>query len=71
MICYNFNFNNWLYENGFWLSQLFDFNKTLESQWQKCQACKSFDAENKFLTQFGCTVKITLDIYQIHILLDK
>ena len=38
---------------------------------KKCQACKSFDTENKFLTQFGCTVKITLDIYQIHILLDK
>ena len=24
----------------------FNFNK---SQWQKCQACKSFDTKNKFL----------------------
>ena len=31
------------------MSQLCDFNKTEESQCQKCQAFKSFDTENKFL----------------------
>ena len=35
--------------SSLWNSTMW-FNKTLEeSQWQKCQACKPFDIENKFL----------------------
>ena len=37
-------------------TKVYDCSKTIETQWKKCQAYKSFDVANK------CGVKITPDI---------
>ena len=43
----------------FYETKLCDHDK--DNWWQQCQADKSLDIENKFLTLFGCGVKITPD----------
>ena len=53
-------------DKWFWLSQIGDFNKTWESQWQKYQACTTFQTENKFLN-LECAITITWDINPIYV----
>ena len=52
----------------FYKPKLCDYNKTSDTQWQKCRACiiSHLILKISFLTLFGCVVKIKLDINQIY-----